>query len=42
MNRKIILLFGLLLASLSAPAQDRIETGAEQTCRCSRDGGSES
>lgn len=31
MNRKIILLFGLLLASLSAPAQDRIETGAEQT-----------
>ena len=33
MNRKIILLFGLLLASLSAPAQDRIETGAEQTGR---------
>ena len=33
MNRKIILLFGLLLASLSAPAQDRIETGAEQTAR---------
>ena len=31
MNRKIILLFGLLLASLGAPAQDRIETGAEQT-----------
>ena len=33
MNRKIILLFGLLLASLGAPAQDRIETGAEQTGR---------
>ena len=33
MNRKIILLFGLLLASLGAPAQDRIETGAEQTDR---------
>ena len=33
MNRKIILLFGLLLASLGAPAQDRIETGAEQTRR---------
>ena len=33
MNRKIILLFGLLLASLSAPAKDRIETGAEQTGR---------
>ncbi|MFR2860415.1 MAG: exo-beta-N-acetylmuramidase NamZ domain-containing protein [Alistipes ihumii] len=33
MNRKIILLFGLLLASLGAPAQDRLETGAEQTGR---------
>jgi len=33
MNRKIILLFGLLLASLGAPAQNRIETGAEQTGR---------
>ena len=33
MNRKIILLFGLLLASLGAPAQDHIETGAEQTDR---------
>ena len=33
MNRKIILLFGLQHASLSAPAQDRIETGAEQTGR---------
>ena len=33
MTRKIILLFGLLLASLGAPAQDRIETGAEQTGR---------
>lgn len=33
MNRKIILLFGLLLASLGAPAQDRIETGAKQTGR---------
>ena len=33
MNRKIILLFGLLLASLGAPAQDRFETGAEQTGR---------
>ena len=33
MNRKIILLFGLLLAPLGAPAQDRIETGAEQTGR---------
>ena len=33
MNRKIILLFGLLLASLGAPAQGRIETGAEQTGR---------
>ena len=33
MNRKIILLFGLLLASLGAPAQDRIETGGEQTGR---------
>ena len=29
MNRKIILLFGLLLASLGAPAQNRIETGPE-------------